>query len=184
MLTPQQIDGKQFKLVHLRTGYNQNEVDDFLDRVQRDYEYLYENRNRNTPPHGVSQVTQPMSVVPPLPPDPPAPSEMIAKVLAVAEETAQKHVHEGKIEAETLRLKAQDEAEVLIGNTQMEATSIVENARRQAEDIVSKANGERHRIIGELEERRVDLKEKVDELIRVETEITTRLRNALERWNT
>lgn len=183
MLTPQQIDTKRFTVVRLRSGYDQDEVDNFMDRVIRDYEFLYDNRNYIPfPPTPTSHgVTQAMPKVPDV--DPPTPSEMIAKVLAVAEDTASKHVHDGKVEAEQLRLKAKDEAEILIGNTQVDATSILENARRQAEEIVSSANGERHRIIGELEERRHDLKEKVDELIRAETEVTTRLRNALERWN-
>ena len=40
MLTPADINSKQFATTRLKEGYDQVDVDDFLDRVQADYEQL------------------------------------------------------------------------------------------------------------------------------------------------
>jgi uncharacterized protein YqfA (UPF0365 family) len=48
--------------------------------------------------------------------------------------------------------------------------------------IIQEGQDERHKAIGLLEDQRAQLKEKVDELLRAEAEVTARMRNALERW--
>lgn len=170
MLTPRQIENKQFRVVHLRGGYDQNEVDDYLDKVAETVDQLSQPRIK--PGDQDTQVMAPVMLPVPLPKeDPPTPSEMIAKILAVAEETADKHIHEGKVSAEEIRLRAQDEVEALKAQAQMDAAAIIQEGQ-----------DERHKAIGLLEDQRAQLKEKVDELLRAEAEVTARMRNALERW--
>lgn len=160
MLTPAQINSKQFKLVHLRTGYDQEEVDDFLDQVHEDYLHLHQ-QIRNTPPQGTPQ--PPQSAV----------TLAGAERLLVAAEAA----------AEQAKEEAGLQASEIVTNAHEEASTIIANARKQAEALITEATADKHRAIGELEEQRGHLKEKVDELIRVEQEVTTRMRTALERWN-
>jgi DivIVA domain-containing protein len=175
MLTPREIENKRFTVVRLRPGYDQEEVDDYLDKVHDTVLKMEAMTVRHTPPDGTTQV---------IPPQPQVSPTSLERLLIAAEQAAEQTRYEAKVEAEQSAIRARDEAEVLLGNTRIDATSIIENARKQAEAIVNDATAEKHRQIGELEEQRARLKEKVDELTRAETEVTTRMRNALERWNT
>jgi DivIVA domain-containing protein len=173
MLTPRQIEETRFTSTRVKAGYDQGEVDDFLERVQSDYETLYHS----------TAATEVLPVVKAAPVAPEQPSEMIAKILTVAEETAAKHIAEAHSEAVRIVAKANADAKDITDGAEFGATELVAAARGEVETLRHEAESERHRAIGELEDKRAKLKEKVDELIRVETEVTTRLRNALERWN-
>jgi DivIVA domain-containing protein len=151
MLTPADIQRKRFTVVHLRAGYDQGEVDDFIDSLINDYEVLWRRLENAEARADRTQVLPTAST---------QPSDMIAKVLAVAEETAEKHIHEGKVTAEEIRLKAQDEAKA----------------------ITSEAEADKNRIVGEKETERARLQARIDELTRTEGEIVSRLRTALEGW--
>lgn len=178
MLTPAQINSRKFKVVHLKSGYDQEEVDDFLDRVQEDYEYLYAGKNQKP------AAPEPRTQALPLPIQPQISPSSLERLLVAAEKAAEETKAEAHTKADELANQTQAAAKEMLQAAHTEARQITENARKQAEAIVTDATAEKHRAIGELEEQRAHLKETVDGLIRVETEVTTRMRNALERWNT
>lgn len=42
MLDPREVEDKQFTPTRMKSGYDQNEVDEFLDRVGSDYRYMFD----------------------------------------------------------------------------------------------------------------------------------------------
>jgi cell division initiation protein len=159
MLTPRDLEKKQFTTAKWSKGYDQDEVDDFIDAVAADYTELLrrlqnEETRTNTPPHGMVTV------------------ENATRLLQAAEDAAKK-----------CRAEAETEAELIVSKANGCAQGLLHDAQKEAEDIVRQGTEDRHKMIGELEDQRAQLKEKVDELIRAESDIVSRIRTALERWN-
>jgi DivIVA domain-containing protein len=179
MLTPRDISMKRFTNTRFREGYDQEEVDSFLDRVHEDYDYLWTSFHAEKQKAQREAKTQKLPVVTEVK-EPP--SAMLAKILAVAEETAEKHIHEGKVQAEQIRLKAKDDSEALMKTARDSAQSVINAANAEAEELKRQGTEERHREIGALEDKRAQVQARVDELVRAEEEVTARLRKALEGW--
>lgn len=159
MLTPREIEQKKFTVVRLRAGYDQDEVDDYLDMCANTVGHYMGNVGSNA-------ATQAIPVQPQISPT------SLERLLVAAEQAAA-----------ATRDDAESEAARIKGGAAVEAARITDEAAEQAKVIVAEGTAERHRQIGELEDQRARLKEKVDELIRAETEVTARMRKALERWN-
>lgn len=96
MISPADINRKQFATTRIREGYDQNEVDDFLDRVEVDYaNALKENdalrRRPTNPPEAVTQVV------------PVTPSASAERLLEAAQKIADEVVAEANVEAGKIR---------------------------------------------------------------------------------
>jgi len=180
-LTPEDVRNKQFTTVRLREGYDEDEVDAFLDEVEAELSRLLrENdelraklaaatRASSAPVAAPAPQAEPTPAPAPQPvPPPPAPAPA-----PVAAEGAP----EGALRMLQLAQRTADEA---IAEARKEADRIVGEARGTAQSLERDAT-EKHRLaMGSLEEERARLERRVEDLRAFEREYRSRLRAYLE----
>lgn len=146
MLTPADIDNKQFGTTRLKEGYDQDEVDGFLDAVKDDYAFLQaavnrlDDENRTLRRQAELRSKAETTVLPTVAPE--TPSAIIEKMLAAAETAAREH------EAE-----ARARADVVVREAAAEGARAVEEAQAAAERIKSEGMAEKYRRVEELEQK-------------------------------
>lgn len=144
MLTPADIDNKQFSTTRLKEGYDQDEVDGFLDRVKEDYEFLQQQvlrldeENRVLRRKDEYRAAAETTVIPT--PEPTEPSEIIKKMLSAAETAAREHEAEAKVRADEI-----------IREAGAQGARAVEEAQAAAERIKSEGLAEKYRRVEELD---------------------------------
>ncbi len=115
MLTPLDIHNKEFRKV-LR-GYDEAEVDEFLDRVVKDYEALYKEvgslKDRLAVHEERTAQYQDME-------------ETLKKTLVVAQETA-----------DHLKANARKEGELILKDAELKATKIIDEAMERAREVIA-----------------------------------------------
>ena len=143
MLTPADIDTKQFKATRLKEGYDQDEVDTFLDRVHEDYSFLsaqvarLEAENAN-----LRRAVRPASEAPTAQLPAQTPSAVAERLLVAAQQAHDEHVAEG-------RSKADD----IVREAGSRAAKIVEEATEAAERLKSEGLAEKYRRNDELDQK-------------------------------
>jgi DivIVA domain-containing protein len=164
-LSPEDVRNKRFTTTRFRPGYDEDEVDSFLDQVEEELtRLLEENANLRTRPGA-----------PPLPPPPPpdaavaAPSPTPTGEPEVGQEAALKTL-----------LLAQRTADEAIGEARKEAEQIVTDARGRAGALEQEAREKHAAAMSELERRRRELEREVEDLRAFEREYRTRLKAYLE----
>ena len=202
-LTPEDVHNKQFTTVRLREGYDEEEVDAFLDEVEaeltrllRENEELRAKLAAATRAAAAAQQQQPMDRPPmdrmparrepvPIPPQLPAPmpvpvpqpqppqfqpgGDSAARVLALAQQTADQAIAE-----------ARNEANKIVGEARSRADGLERDARGKA-DALERDAQEKHRVaMGSLETARAALERKVDDLRAFEREYRQRLKSYLD----
>ncbi|RCG32968.1 DivIVA domain-containing protein [Sphaerisporangium album] len=217
-LTPADVRNKQFSTTRLRPGYDEEEVDAFLDEVEAELDRLIgENEElraklteclRGKVPGGMGMSMAPAPVAEPKPemmmppqPEPMKPPEPIrpepvpvgmgmppaednmdtaARVLALAQQTADQAIADARREADETVTRARREADEILGKARRQAEQIIGDARARAETLERDAQ-ERHRqAMGSLVQTRDELERKVDELRSFEREYRSRLKLYLE----
>ena len=215
-LTPADVHNVAFKKPPIgKRGYDEDEVDAFLDLIEAELARLIEENNdlkqqvddmaRSGPiqqggPQQLRQqpppppVPEPMQMAPPPPPQP-APrideNSQVVKVLAMAQETAEKYVSDAKNEADrTLgdarssadRMigEARSKADAMLGDARTQAASVEREARGKATSMVQDAERKHNEIIGGLEQRKGTLEKSIEQLRTFEREYRTRLKSYLE----
>ena len=208
-LTPADVHNVAFKKPPIgKRGYDEDEVDAFLDLIEAELARLIEENNdlkaqvddmvRSGPP-APQQMRQP-----PPPPEPmvaPPPQQVAApridensqvvKVLAMAQETAEKYVSDAKTEADRMIGDARATADRMIGEARSKADAMVNEARSQAAQVEREARGKatslvqdaerkHNEIIGGLEQRKSTLDKQIETLRTFEREYRTRLKSYLE----
>jgi DivIVA domain-containing protein len=197
-LTPEDVRNKQFTTVRLREGYDEDEVDAFLDEVEAELtRLLRENddlraklaaatRAASAAPPTAPQPTvreEPKKAAPaptpaptPQPAAPPAPAgieavgaDSAARVLALAQQTADQAIAE-----------ARNEANKIVGDARSKAEAIEREARSKADALERDAQDKHRSMIGALETQRVELERKVEGLRQFEREYRSRLKSYLE----
>lgn len=196
-LTPEDVRNKQFTTVRLREGYDEDEVDAFLDEVETELRRLIrENdelraklaaatRAASAAPAASTTAPQPVVVKEPAPeppkpapaPQPPAPvveqqpssSDGAARVLALAQQTADQAIAE-----------ARTEANKIVGDARQRAEAIEREARSKADALERDAQDKHRSIIGVLETQRTALETQLDQLRQFEREYRSRLKSFLE----
>src|SRR5687768_12181050 len=154
MLTPADINNKQFSTTRLKEGYDQNEVDSFLDAVQKDYEFLaaqvarLDEENRTLRRVNAANSEAPTAVLD-IRPDPP--SVVAQRLLEAAEQAAREHEAEGKARADDIVREAGGKA-----------ARIVEEAAEAAERMKSEGLAEKYRKVELLESKERKLQEAVN----------------------
>jgi DivIVA domain-containing protein len=213
-LTPADVHNVAFKKPPIgKRGYDEDEVDAFLDLIEAELARLIEENNdlkqqvedmaRSGPPqpHGGQQqlrqqpsAPEPMPMAPPPgPPQSPRIDEnsQVVKVLAMAQETAEKYVSDAKSEADRMigdarstadRMigEARSKADSMVGEARTQATTVERDARGKATTLVQDAERRHNEIIGGLEERKGTLEKRIEELRTFEREYRTRLKSYLE----
>src|SRR5437660_2540895 len=110
-LTPEDVQKKQFSTLRFKEGYDEEEVDAFLDEVEAELRRLLgENSELRTSPAAAAaplaaHPVQPAQAPPPPPPAAPAapaeePSEAALRTLLLAQRTADEAIAQAKQEAE------------------------------------------------------------------------------------
>ncbi|MDX6743064.1 DivIVA domain-containing protein [Actinocorallia sp. A-T 12471] len=223
-LTPADVRNKQFSTTRLRPGYDEEEVDAFLDEVEAELDRLIQENEelraklaeclRGKVPAMAAPIVEPKpDMAPPMPepmlqqqppmqqpqqPEPvmgltqhaaeqinPRPStednmDTAARVLALAQQTADQAIADARREADEHLGRARREAEDILGKARRQADQIVSEARSRAEQLDRDAQ-ERHRqVMGSLVQQREELERRVDDLRAFEREYRSRLKAYLE----
>ena len=218
-LTPADVRNKQFSTTRLRPGYDEEEVDAFLDEVEAELDRLIQENEelrgklaevlRGKVPAMAAPVAEPPKtemMAPPEPAQPPQPEpqqpqqakqlepalgamgmqagednmDTAARVLALAQQTADQAIADARREADDTVGRARREAEEILGKARRQADQIISEARQHAESLDRDAQ-ERHRqAMGTLVQQREELERKVDDLRAFEREYRVRLKAYLE----
>ncbi|MEU1385621.1 MULTISPECIES: DivIVA domain-containing protein [unclassified Nonomuraea] len=221
-LTPADVRNKQFSTTRLRPGYDEEEVDAFLDEVEAELDRLIQENEelraklaeclRGKVPGGmgmpmasapVQEQPKPEMMAPPQPepmrapepqpmraPEPqpvamsmpPAEDNMdtAARVLALAQQTADQAISDARREADETVTRARREADEILTKARRQAEQVIGDARARAETLERDAQ-ERHRqAMGSLVQTRDELERKVEELRSFEREYRSRLKLYLE----
>ncbi len=201
-LTPEDVRNKQFTTVRLREGYDEDEVDAFLDEVETELRRLIRENDElraklaaatkaassspqpaatTAPQPVVEKKAEPEPAPAPEPPKsveapPPAPevqvgssSDSAARVLALAQQTADQAIAE-----------ARGEANKIVGDARSKAEAIEREARNKADALERDAQDKHRSIIGVLETQRNALEAQLDQLRQFEREYRSRLKSFLE----
>jgi DivIVA domain-containing protein len=208
-LTPADVRNKQFSTTRLRPGYDEEEVDAFLDEVEVELDRLIQEneelraklaeclRGGKTAVSALgSPLAEPepeMLAPEPIMPEPerrPEPAMMsmhsegnmdtAARVLALAQQTADQAIADARREADETLGRARREADEILGKARRQAEQITSDARARAESLERDAQ-ERHRqAMGSLVQQREELERRVDDLRAFEREYRSRLKAYLE----
>jgi len=155
-LTPEDVHSKRFTTVRFKEGYDEEEVDAFLDEVEAELRRLLtENSELRTAPQPAAP--QPAPVTPAAPPAE-EPNEAALRTLLLAQRTA-------------------DEA---IAQAKQEADQIVTSAKTRAASIESEAQQQHAAAMAELQRQRQSLESQIEDLRGFEREYRTRLKAYLE----
>src|SRR6059058_432873 len=106
-LTPEDVQNKRFTTVRFKEGYDEEEVDAFLDEVEAELRRLLgENDELRRAPKPTAAAAAPTPAAPPPPPPPPAreeqPQEAALRTLLLAQRTADEAIAEAKGEADQI----------------------------------------------------------------------------------
>jgi DivIVA domain-containing protein len=214
-LTPADVRNKQFSTTRLRPGYDEEEVDAFLDEVEAELDRLIQENEElraklaevlrggkmGSPlssPHmdgpdlmqsEPMPMREPERRPEPMPmPVPMAPvrssaednMDTAARVLALAQQTADQAIADARREADETISRARREADDLLTKARRQAEQITSDARARAESLERDAQ-ERHRqAMGSLVQSREELERRVDDLRAFEREYRSRLKAYLE----
>ena len=206
-LTPADVRNKQFSTTRLRPGYDEEEVDAFLDEVEAELDRLIQEneelraklaevlRGGKVPalnaPHADADLMpeplrhEPEPIAPPQPvmmPTRPVEDNMdtAARVLALAQQTADQAIADARREADETLGRARREADDILTKARRQSEQITSDARARAESLERDAQ-ERHRqAMGSLVQSREELERRVDDLRAFEREYRSRLKAYLE----
>ncbi len=201
-LTPEDVQDKQFATVRLKEGYDMEDVDDFLDEVQAELERLHRENEElrdklaavtrggglvsssDALPARQGEAPKPPSAVAPSA-APPAvaqgqPSEAAAKVLALAQRTADELVADAKSEADRLLAEARQRAESIDAEVKAKVSKIEAEARQKAEALDRETAQRKQEVLGALDAECAQLERRRDELRDFEREYRSRLKAYLQ----
>src|SRR5262245_31863521 len=206
-LTPADVRNKQFSTTRLRPGYDEEEVDAFLDEVEAELDRLIQENEelraklaevlrggKMAPPLSPHMDGPELMPNEPLRPEPerrPEPMPMhkssaednmdtAARVLALAQQTADQAIADARREADETLSRARREADDLLTKARRQSEQITSDARARAESLERDAQ-ERHRqAMGSLVQSREELERRVDDLRAFEREYRSRLKAYLE----
>ena len=209
-LTPADVRNKQFSTTRLRPGYDEEEVDAFLDEVEAELDRLIQENEElrgklaEVLRGGKAPVAlnAPHADPPPelIAPEPPRieperrPQEAVmmgmkpvednmdtaARVLALAQQTADQAIADARREADETLGRARREADEILTKARRQSEQITSDARARAESLERDAQ-ERHRqAMGSLVQSREELERRVDDLRAFEREYRSRLKAYLE----
>ncbi|MBI3685748.1 MAG: DivIVA domain-containing protein [Actinobacteria bacterium] len=204
-LTPADVHNVAFKKPPIgKRGYDEDEVDAFLDLIEAELARLIEENNdlKAQVDDLQSKPGQPMSMGGPPPLSMNAPPSMAGpdsgpdhgqavKMLALAQETAEKYVADAKTEADRLVGEARTRSEQLVSESRVKADSVLvdartrsdameRDARAKAQAMVADAERKHAELISGLEHKKTILEKRIEELRTFEREYRTRLKSYLE----
>jgi DivIVA domain-containing protein len=212
-LSPADVRNKQFSTTRLRPGYDEEEVDAFLDEVEAELDRLIQENEelraklaevlRGGKSAAVPALSSPLSDPKPdvmapesrMEPERRQPEPVMmgggmphiednmdtaARVLSLAQQTADQAIADARREADETLGRARREADEVLTKARRQAEQITGDARARAESLERDAQ-ERHRqAMGSLVQTREELERRVDDLRAFEREYRSRLKAYLE----
>jgi DivIVA domain-containing protein len=209
-LTPADVRNKQFSTTRLRPGYDEEEVDAFLDEVEAELDRLIQENEElraklaevlRGSKSSVPALSSPLSDPKPemmaperMEPERRQPEPVMmggmphiednmdtaARVLSLAQQTADQAIADARREADETLGRARREADEVLTKARRQAEQITGDARARAESLERDAQ-ERHRqAMGSLVQTREELERRVDDLRAFEREYRSRLKAYLE----
>ncbi len=195
-LTPDDVVNKRFQATKFREGYDQDEVDDFLDEVVNELRRLSEENeelrgkltacerrvgelSRAT----VAREAAPEPEAPKPPPMPvpvPVPVAVAAPVPVRPAAQAEATPGVGPEAATGMLALAQKLHDEYVRNGEQQRDRIVNEAREHAARLLREAEEKQRQTLGSLEQERSLLERKIDELRAFEREYRSRLKSYLE----
>jgi DivIVA domain-containing protein len=196
-LTPEDVVNKRFQATKFREGYDQDEVDDFLDEVVNELRRLGEENeelrtklgscerrvgelSRATVARESSESQQvPVQVAAP----PPPPVQMPQPIAAQAPDQSRSQleaVGQGPEAAAGMLALAQKLHDEYVRNGEQTRDRIVGEAREHSTRLMREAEEKQRQTLGSLEQERSLLERKIDELRAFEREYRSRLKSYLE----
>jgi len=186
LLTADDVLNKKFQATKFREGYEQDEVDEFLDEVveamrqleaeNADLKAKLEAANRRVAQLGEGAAIPAAPASPVSPVQSPVQAEPAVSVPAVSGESG----GQGPAAASGMLELAQRLHDEHVANGKAEGERIVTEARSTGEQIVREAEDQRNRTLAQLEKERSALEQKIDELRRFESDYRTRLKSYLQ----
>jgi len=190
LLTADDVLNKKFQATKFREGYDQDEVDDFLDEVVNTLRDLQgENEDLKTKLAAaerriaeLSRAGAQQAVAAPVQPPKPEPvPEPVVAAPAPVQAAAPAPARTSEPESATGMLQlAQKLHDDYVRSGQEESERLITEAKTQANRIVREAEETSQRTLGQLEQERSLLERKIDELRVFERDYRTRLKSYLE----
>ena len=195
-LTPADVHNVAFKKPSIgKRGYDEDEVDAFLDVVEAELSRLIEENSElsnrvsefeagSTPAPRLDKVAPAAEV--------PAPAgnghSAAARLLGLAQETADRLTAEARAESDKLVADAKSHSEAVVTDATTRAEAMVNEAtnradaaeresKRKTEALEAEAKAKYDEVIGRLASERVGLEKKIDELRTYEREYRSRLKS-------
>lgn len=182
VLTPEDVRNKRFSVVRFRPGYDEEEVDAFLDEIETELRRLLADQADR--PGGPQPLTVPAgpttagpAAVPTPPPPPPAPEPPPPAAAAEGPAVGADGGHEAALRTLMLAQRTADEA---IAQARSEAEEILAGARAQAADLQRRAQEEHTQRLSALQRERETLQSQVERLRVFEREYRDGLRTHLQ----
>jgi DivIVA domain-containing protein len=166
-LTPEDVHNKQFTVVRLREGYDQTEVDEFLDEVEAEFRRIIDENE---------QMRQ--GLVGGAPPDDLQAARAAADEARVTDAELHRTVtdtSDAPAAALTVLTHAQTAADNLINEAHERADQLVGDATRRAEELDAETARRKEELMGDLQREEAALRAKIDELQAHEREYRSRL---------
>ena len=164
-MTPEDIEAQVFR--EKFKGYDQDEVDAFLDRVSEDLRELA--REREDMLERVRRVEADAA-------DSIEAERLLKRTLITAQRTADETVAEAVAQANSTISEADQRAAQIVGQAEIRAGDVVADAERRAADLVSRAHAEVAARQAAAEEELDRIRRAVAELARFRTEYRDRVR--------
>lgn len=197
-LTPDDLLTKRFEETRFRDGYDQEEVDEFLDEIAAQWRELLAERDRLAAEVEQVKAGAPAEGEAPAAAAAPAESEAeqaavvdagaapkgdfspsadsSASLLAMAQRLHDEHVLAGETRRDELIAEAESKRDELITTAKSNAEKINTDAQNRKQQLADEFEITK----GELEQERADLQEKIDELKSFERDYRLRLRGYIE----
>jgi DivIVA domain-containing protein len=159
-LTPEDILAKRFQVTKFREGYDQDEVDDYLDEVVVELRRILGDNEELRLRSSLPQESTPQVTPFPTAVDPAAPegTDASRSIIELAQKLHADHVQEGRIKRE----------------------QIVSEAQKQAARIVRDAEAQAREVFNQLELDRRQVAESIQDLKRFEAEYRAKLRDYIQ----
>ena len=194
-LTPDDLLTKRFEETRFRDGYDQEEVDDFLDEIASQWRELIAERDRlaaeveqlksgaeaqpAAEPAAASEAAEQAAVIDagasPKPEFTPS-ADSSASLLAMAQRLHDEHVQAGETRRDELIADAEAQRDELVSAAEANAQKINDDAQARKQQLVAEFDATKR----DLEQKRSDLQEKIDELKSFERDYRLRLRGYIE----
>jgi DivIVA domain-containing protein len=196
-LTPEDVVNKRFQATKFREGYDQDEVDDFLDEVVNELRRLSEENEDLRAKLGVCErrvgelsragasregTDEPAPALAAAAPQPVAaePARPMAAQMNAPMTAGTEGGPAGPQEAAGMLALAQKLHDEYVRNGEQQRDRIVSEAREHATRLVREAEEKQRQTLGSLEQERSLLERKIDELRAFEREYRSRLKSYLE----